>query len=69
MSGENNTFLYDQMTVERINEEYGIGQQTVRLMFKDEKCPVQTYGKKHFVIRKDLLKYWEERHDYLVDRY
>ena len=55
----------DKMTVERIVEEYGIGKDTVRTMFKDPKIPVQTYTKPFFVLRTELIKYFCVRHDYL----
>lgn len=55
----------DKMTVQKIVEEYGIGQETVYEMFKDPTLPVQTYTKPNFVLRGELLKYFCKRHDNL----
>lgn len=55
----------DKMTVQRIVEEYGIGDVTVYEMFKDPELPVQTYTKPQFVLRGELVKYFSKRHDNL----
>ena len=58
----------DKMTVVRIVEDYQIGENTVRKMFRDDKLPVQKYCNPQFVLRSELLKYFTERHDYLSER-
>lgn len=55
----------DKMTVQKIVEEYGIGDVTVYEMFKDPELPVQTYTKPQFVLRGELIKYFSKRHDNL----
>lgn len=57
----------EKMTVAKISEEFGIGENLVYKMFKDENLPVQNYTKPQFVLRSELLKYFATRHDYLCD--
>ena len=57
----------EKMTVAKISEEYGIGENLVYKMFKDKDLPVQNYTKPQFVLRSELMKYFSTRHDYLCD--
>ena len=60
--------LDDKMTVNRIVEEYKVGENTVRKMFHDPELAVQTFTNPQFVLRSELLKYFSVRHDYLSER-
>ena len=59
---------FELLTIEQVHEEFDIGVQMVRKMFKDPKLPVQKYTIPFKVTRGALKQYMQERHDYLCER-
>lgn len=56
------------LTIEQVHEEFDIGENMVRKMFKDPKLPVQRYTTPFKVTRQAFNKYINEKHDYLSER-
>ena len=56
------------LTIEQIREEFGIGVNMVRKMFKDPILPVQRYTTPFKVTRQAFNSYINEEHDYLSER-
>ena len=56
------------LTVKQIREEFGIGVNMVRKMFKDPTLPVQRYTTPFKVTRQAFNSYINEKHDYLSER-
>ena len=56
------------LTVEQIHEEFDIGINMVRKMFKDPKLPVQRYTVPFKVTRQAIENYINLEHDYLSER-
>lgn len=56
------------LTVEQIHEEFDIGINMVRKMFKDPKLPVQRYTVPFKVTRQAIENYINVEHDYLSER-
>ena len=56
------------LTVEKIHEEFGIGINMVRKMFKDPELAVQRYTTPYKVTRQALNNYFNTKHDYLSER-
>lgn len=57
----------EKITIKRLIEEWGIGENMAYKMFDDPNLPVQTYTRPKFVLRSELMKYWSVRHDNLCD--
>lgn len=53
------------LTVEQVREEFDIGDNMVRKMFKDPELPVQTYTRPFKVTRQAFNTYINVRRDYL----
>lgn len=56
------------LTVEQVHEEFGIGVNMIRKMFKDPELQVQVYTIPFKVTRKAFNDYVSVRHDYLSER-
>ena len=56
------------LTVEQIHEEFDIGINMVRKMFKVPKLPVQRYTVPFKVTRQAIENYINLEHDYLSER-
>lgn len=56
------------LTVEQVHEEFDIGINMVRKMFKDPELAVQRYTTPFKVVRKVLSEYMSKEHDYLSER-
>ena len=56
------------LTVEQIHEEFDIGINMVRKMFKDPSLPVQRYTVPFKVTRRAIENYINVEHDYLSER-
>lgn len=56
------------LTVEQVQEETGIGINTVRKMFKDPELPVQRYTVPFKVTRRAINEYTNVNRDYLSER-
>jgi len=53
------------LTVEQVHEEFNIGINKVREMFKDPDLKAQRYTRPFKVLRKSVNDYISEKHDYL----
>ena len=56
------------LNVDQVSEEFGMGKNKARSIFKDPELPVQRYMKEHKVRRGAMQKYVETSHDYLSSR-
>ena len=56
------------LTAEQVHNEFGIGINTARKMFKDSELAVQKYTSPHRVSRQALIDYLSKPHDYLSER-
>ncbi len=56
---------FELLTAQDVAAEFNIGLNTVRKMFADSKLQVQRYTVPHVVMRKSLLQYFTESHDYI----
>ena len=56
------------LTAEQIHEEFDIGINMVRKMFRDPELPVQRYTIPHKVTRGAVEDYIKVRHDYLCSK-
>lgn len=59
---------YELLTVEQVHNEFDIGINMVRKMFKDPELPVQRYTTPFKVTRKAINEYINTHHDYLCER-
>lgn len=56
------------LTAEQVHQEFNIGINMVRKMFKDPSLPVQRYTMPFKVTRQALNKYMNESHKHLKER-
>lgn len=56
------------LTIKQVHEEFDIGENRVREIFKDPELPVQRYTIPFKVTRQAFNKYINENHDYLLER-
>lgn len=56
------------LNIDQVCEEFGMGKNKARLVFKDPKLPVQRYTKEHKVTREAMQKYVKTSHNYLSKR-
>ena len=56
------------LTIEQVHEEFNIGINMVKKMFKDPELPVQKYTKPFKVTRGAMGDYIKVRHDYLCSK-
>lgn len=55
----------EMLTIEQVSMEFNIGICKVQKMFQDPELPVQKYTVPFKVMRKHLIEYFGQRHDYL----
>ncbi len=56
------------LTVEQVHEEFDIGINMVRKMFKDPELAVQRYTTPFKVVRQVLNEYMSKEHNYLSEK-
>lgn len=60
-----NKDLNELLTMKQVQEEFGIGENMVQKIFKDEELPVQRYTVPFKVTRQAFYNYLNSKHDYL----